>query len=243
MPAPLASIWFDMVVIDVPPHKTRHGLYIGLAGETEWTKNGRYTGTTELELTDTGVQQVLGTAKILVGPGRLIDPAKVAHVFISPRKRAQATFDLLFEGVGKKPLQGEGKVSTTEDLAEWGYGRYEGLLSKEIRARRKEQGLDQDRPWDIWRDGCEDGESPQQVTERLDQLIGKIYEIQGSYMHGEKPADVVLVSVPHFVAPCKLGLSSPILSAKLKNCRSLMATCSALSLSGGSSFQWIRHCL
>ena len=76
-----------------------------MAGETEWTKNGRYTGITELELTVEGVQQVLRTAKILVGPGRLIDPAKVAHVFISPRERAQATFDLLFEGVGKDTLE------------------------------------------------------------------------------------------------------------------------------------------
>lgn len=127
-------------------------------GETEWTKNGRYTGITELELTENGVEQVLGTGKILVGPGRLIDPANLAHVFISPRKRAQATFDLLFGDEGKVPLMQEGKVSTTDELAEWDYGKYEGLLTKEIRERRESQGLDKDKPWDIWRDGCEDGE-------------------------------------------------------------------------------------
>lgn len=129
-----------------------------MAGETEWTINGRYTGVTELELTDNGVQQVLGTGKILIGPSKLIDPSKLAHVFISPRKRAQTTFDLLFEGAGKQTLEKEGKVSTAEELAEWDYGNYEGLLTKEIRARRKDQGLDKERPWDIWRDGCEDGE-------------------------------------------------------------------------------------
>lgn len=129
-----------------------------MKGETEWSKNGRHTGITELELTEYGVQQVLGTGKVLIGPGKLIDPIKLAHVFISPRKRAQTTFDLLFDGVGKEALVKDEKVTTTEELAEWDYGKYEGLFTKEIRARRKDQGLDQDKPWDIWRDGCEDGE-------------------------------------------------------------------------------------
>ena len=129
-----------------------------MLGETEWSKNGRYTGVTELDLTEDGVQQVLGTGKILVGPGKLIDPSKLDHVFVSPRKRARTTFDLLFDGVGNEALFKEGRVSTPHELAEWDYGQYEGLLTNEIRARRKEQGLDKEAPWDIWRDGCEDGE-------------------------------------------------------------------------------------
>lgn len=129
-----------------------------MKGETEWSKNGRYTGITELELTEDGIQQVLGTGKILIGPGKLIDPLKLAHAFVSPRKRAQTTFDLLFDGFGREALLKDEKVTTTEALAEWDYGRYEGLFTREIRARRKDQGLDQERPWDIWRDGCEDGE-------------------------------------------------------------------------------------
>ena len=184
-----------------------------MTGETEWTKTGRWTGTTELELTDKGVEQVLATGRMLIGTGKLIDPARLAHVFVSPRQRAQTTFDLLFDDVGKDALEKDGKVSTTEELAEWDYGKYEGLLTKEIRARREGQGLDQERPWDIWRDGCEDGEwaetfqhsytelalilwrrSAEQVTDRLDGLIRKIYEIQCPCMYGENPADVVLVS-------------------------------------------------
>lgn len=50
------------------------------------------------------------------------------------------------------------KVKVTSDLAEWDYGEYEGLLTKEIREKRKQQGLDTERDWDIWRDGCVDGE-------------------------------------------------------------------------------------
>lgn len=49
-------------------------------------------------------------------------------------------------------------METTEKLAEMGYGIYEGLHDYEIRALRKERGLDRERPWDIWKDGCEEGE-------------------------------------------------------------------------------------
>jgi broad specificity phosphatase PhoE len=155
-PGPLGFILLGMVSLLGDSY--RKHMALTMAGETEWTKNGRYTGITELELTDNGVQQCLGTKKTLLGPGKLIDPAKLAHVFVSPRKRAQKTFDLLFHGVGKDALDKDGKVSITEELAEWDYGKCEGLLTKEIRARRKEQGLDKEVPWDIWRDGCEDGE-------------------------------------------------------------------------------------
>lgn len=54
--------------------------------------------------------------------------------------------------------QREKNFEITNDLAEWDYGEYEGLLTKEIRERRKQQGLDTERDWDIWRDGCVGGE-------------------------------------------------------------------------------------
>lgn len=41
--------------------------------------------------------------------------------------------------------------------------------------------------------------SPEQVTERLDSLIRKIHEIQGPCMHGERPADVLLVAHGHLL--------------------------------------------
>lgn len=125
-------------------------------GETEWTKNGRYTGVTELELTSHGVTQVQNSGRVLVGPGKLIDPSRVAHIYISPRKRAVKTFELLFSSSLDDSSSDE--VTTTERLAEWDYGEYEGMVTSQIRAHRKEHGLDNERPWDIWRDGCEGGE-------------------------------------------------------------------------------------
>ncbi|KAI4157047.1 MAG: hypothetical protein L6R39_000819 [Caloplaca ligustica] len=166
---------------------------------TEWTKNGRYTGSTELDLTGIGRQQVLGTGEAVVGPGNLIDPAKLARVFVSPRARAQQTCDLLFHGKRANALADAGKITTTEDLAEWDYGAYEGLMTREILDRRRQQGLDQERQWNIWKDGCEDGESADAVAARLDALISKIRDIQAPNMHGEKGSDVILVSHGHLL--------------------------------------------
>ena len=59
----------------------------------------------------------------------------------------------------RERLEKDGKVDLKEErLAEWEYGDYEGLVTKEIRALRKQRGLDGDSEWDIWRDGCEGGE-------------------------------------------------------------------------------------
>ncbi|KAJ5551325.1 hypothetical protein N7535_000725 [Penicillium sp. DV-2018c] len=169
-------------------------------GQTEWSKTGRYTGTTELDLTQDGVNQVTASGKMIVGSGRLIDPAKLAHIYISPRRRAMQTFEIAFSDADKQALRDQQKVSETDHrLAEWDYGLYEGMLTKEIRKVRKEHGLDTESEWDIWRDGCEDGESPQQVTDRLDSLIQEIRAIHKDKMHGEKPADILLVAHGHLL--------------------------------------------
>jgi broad specificity phosphatase PhoE len=101
-------------------------------------------------LTEKGTDQVRATKEIVYGKGKLIDPAQLAKIYVSPRKRASQTFDILTGGEGPKEV--------TEELAEWEYGLYEGLLTKQIRAARKERGLDKVKEWDIWRDGCEEGE-------------------------------------------------------------------------------------
>lgn len=93
----------------------------------------------------------------------------IARIWVSPRQRAQHTYHLLFfedngdNGDDDSGSEGEGykveeMMTLTDDLAEWDYGDYEGLVVNEIRALRKERGLDRDRGWDIWKDGCEGGE-------------------------------------------------------------------------------------
>lgn len=99
---------------------------------------------------------MLGSGNMLVGTGKLIEPSKLAKVWVSPRKRAQRTYQLLFgESLDIVNVKSDLQCNL---LAEWDYGAYEGMLTGEIREQRKSQGLDQERPWDIWKDGCENGE-------------------------------------------------------------------------------------
>lgn len=91
-----------------------------------------------------------------------------SHSYVSPRKRAQRTFELLNLGIDDPlPWQAHGereadalhcdaRIQITEDIREWDYGDYEGITSPDIREMRKKQGLSSS--WDIWKDGCPGGE-------------------------------------------------------------------------------------
>lgn len=115
---------------------------------------GRYTGTTDIELSPEGAAQVSSTAATLVGAGKLLDPSRLAHIFVSPMTRAKQTFELLLPSSSLSAA----KMTVTKDITEWDYGDYEGRKAEEIKRLWKERGLDREREWSIWRDGCENGE-------------------------------------------------------------------------------------
>jgi broad specificity phosphatase PhoE len=118
-------------------------------GETEWSASGRHTSFTEKELTPRGEQQ----ARDLVG--RLREHAFTA-VLTSPRVRATATAHL----AGLSPAE------ETEDLAEWHYGEYEGITTKEIHSTRP--------AWNLWTDGAPGGETAERIGARIDRLLGRV---------------------------------------------------------------------
>lgn len=161
-------------------------VFIVRHGETEWSLNGRHTGTTDISLTENGERRIRATGKALVGDDRLIVPGQLANIYVSPRTRTRRTLELLDLGCRDRlPWQSStsssatdgisprtnAKVQISEDIQEWDYGHYEGMTSAQIRAERAEKGLGS---WDIWRDGCPGGESPQDVMRRLDRLIEDI---------------------------------------------------------------------
>ncbi|KAI9809104.1 MAG: hypothetical protein M1825_002393 [Sarcosagium campestre] len=179
-------------------------------GETEWSLNGRHTGTTELPLTEHGERRIRATGKAMIGDDRLID---YVTRFVSPRKRAQRTLELLQLGCqDKMPWQEErsseeavrtlAKTEILEDIREWDYGDYEGLKTAEIRERRL--AATGSTRWDIWKDGCPGGESPDQVSERLDKVIANIRsrfqkDAIGKPEESCPPADVLLVAHGHIL--------------------------------------------
>ncbi|MBM2623084.1 histidine phosphatase family protein [Actinoplanes sp. LDG1-06] len=118
-------------------------------GQTEWSANGRHTSYTDLDLTEEGERQARAVAD------RVKDRQFVA-VISSPRHRALRTAE----------LAGLTVTETTDDLVEWNYGEYEGITSAEIHQT--------DPDWWLFRDGAPGGESPAQISERIDRVLGKV---------------------------------------------------------------------
>jgi broad specificity phosphatase PhoE len=119
-------------------------------GETAWSRSGRHTGSTDLPLEAAGRQQA-ETLATRLGTWRF------ARVFTSPRRRALETCALA--GLGAR-------AQVVEDLAEWDYGEYEGLTTRQIREVRP--------GWSLWRDGAPGGEDPATVSARADRVIGLV---------------------------------------------------------------------
>ncbi|CAE6428792.1 unnamed protein product [Rhizoctonia solani] len=167
-------------------------LFLIRHGETEWSLNGRHTGRTDIPLTDRGVSQIKSRAGKAIGPGKLIDPANVEYAFVSPRQRASKTFQLLFADTPSGPPTHE----LTEECREWDYGEYEGLKPTEIQEVKP--------GFLIWRDGrvlidCPSGESPEEMTTRIDSVIEKVRAIHRKYIEeGIGKRDVIIVAHGHF---------------------------------------------
>ncbi|MGK5681813.1 histidine phosphatase family protein [Actinoplanes sp. URMC 104] len=118
-------------------------------GQTEWSATGRHTSYTDLDLTEEGERQAQAVA------ARVKDRS-FAAVISSPRRRALRTAELAELTV----------TETTEDLAEWNYGKYEGITTPEIH--------ETDPGWWLFRDGAPGGESPAQIAERIDRVLARV---------------------------------------------------------------------
>lgn len=139
-------------------------LYFIRHGETEWSLSNRHTGRTDIPLTATGEDE----AREL---GPCLREVQFSRVLTSPRQRARRTCQ----------LAGLGAAAEIEpNLAEWDYGNYEGQRSGDIRNERPD--------WNVFRDGCPDGESPTQVSARVDRLIDHLCTLDGNvalFSHGQ----------------------------------------------------------
>ena len=141
-------------------------VHLARHGETAWTISRQHTGLTDLPLTVQGEVEA-------VRLGERLEGLRFAAVFTSPLQRAIRTCE----------LAGFGSVAEVEpDLLEWNYGVYEGRTSAEIRAERPD--------WQLFRDGCPGGESPDQVGARADRVVRRVRTIS---------RDVLLFSSGHFL--------------------------------------------
>jgi probable phosphoglycerate mutase len=96
-----------------------------------------------------------------------------SQVFTSPLQRASRTCALAGFGAG---------AEVDPDLLEWDYGRFEGKRTREI--------LEQSPLWELFRDGCPEGESPREVAARADRFIARVRLM---------PGDVLAFSSGHII--------------------------------------------
>ncbi|MFE2261280.1 histidine phosphatase family protein [Streptomyces griseosporeus] len=130
-------------------------LFLVRHGETEWSRSGRHTGSTDVPLTERGREE----ARRLVP---LIRSHRIGAAFVSPLQRARETAELI----------GLHDVRIDADLREWDYGGYEGVTTVDIQRERPD--------WFLFRDGVapgppeHPGESPEQVGARADRMLAKV---------------------------------------------------------------------
>jgi probable phosphoglycerate mutase len=140
----------------------KHEVWLVRHGETEWSRDGKHTSHTELDLTESGVEVACTLAD------RLADHS-FDLVLSSPRHRAVRTAE----------LAGFAEPELDEDLTEWDYGDYEGITTKEIQETVPD--------WSVWTHPCPNGEDAEDVTERLDRVVAKAHACSGDvliFAHG-----------------------------------------------------------
>jgi broad specificity phosphatase PhoE len=137
-------------------------LWLVRHGETDWSRTGRHTSVTDLELTPDGE----AIAARLQAP---LAEQSFVRVLTSPRRRARRTAE----------LAGFVAAQTDDDLAEWAYGDYEGLTTPQIH--------ESDPDWSVWTGVTPGGETPEQVAARLDRVVAAARESAGRtlvFAHG-----------------------------------------------------------
>lgn len=124
-------------------------LWVVRHGETEWSRDGRHTSHTEVELTPDGEEAARALAGKLAG-------VEFDLVLSSPRLRARRTAE----------LAGFPDARVEPDLTEWDYGDYEGITTPEIHERVAD--------WTIWTGTCPGGETAEQVASRVDRVVQEV---------------------------------------------------------------------
>ena len=141
-------------------------------GETEWSRDGRHTGRTDVPLTADGERDA-----------RLLAPRLEAFDFTavlsSPLSRARRTAEL----AGLRP-------DVDDDLVEWDYGGYEGLTTPEI---REQLG---DPAWTVFDDGVVPGDTP---GETVEEVAGRASRVLERVAEPLARGDVALVAHGHLL--------------------------------------------
>jgi broad specificity phosphatase PhoE len=133
-------------------------LYLARHGDTAWTDSHQHTGRTDLPLNARGEEHARHLRERL-------RRFSFVRVFTSPLQRASKTCELAGFGAA---------AAVDRDLLEWDYGHLEGKRTSDIERERS--------GWELYRDGCPGGESPEDVAARADRFIARLHGIEGEVL-------------------------------------------------------------
>jgi broad specificity phosphatase PhoE len=133
-------------------------LYLARHGDTAWTDSHQHTGRTDLPLNERGEEHARQLGERLRG-------ISLVRVFTSPLQRAAKTCELAGFGTA---------AEVDRNLVEWDYGRFEGKVTSDIQKERP--------GWELFRDGCPDGESPEDVALRAERFVARVHGIAGNVL-------------------------------------------------------------
>jgi broad specificity phosphatase PhoE len=133
-------------------------LWLARHGETEWSASRRHTSVTDLDLTARGEAQAEALGKRLVAH-------EFEIVLSSPSLRARRTAEIA--GFGEA-------LEADDDLLEFRYGAYEGRTTADILRERP--------GWNLWTDGCPEGETVEEVAARADRVLDRLATAHGTVL-------------------------------------------------------------
>lgn len=132
-------------------------------GETEWSRDHRHTGRTDVPLTDAGREQARALRPRL-------ERRELRRVLVSPLSRATETCELA--GLGSQ-------AERRDELVEFDYGESEGLTTAQMRERVPD--------WTVWTHETAGAESPDDVAARLGPIVAELRATDGDvaiFAHG-----------------------------------------------------------
>lgn len=132
-------------------------------GETQWSRDHRHTGRTDVPLTEAGRRQAEALRERL-------DGRRFERVLVSPLSRALETCELA--GLADR-------AERRQELVEFDYGEAEGLTTAQMRERIP--------GWTVWTHETPGAESPADVAARLEPLLSELRQPEGDvaiFAHG-----------------------------------------------------------
>ena len=186
-------------------------LILARHGETEWNRQRRIMGRSDLELNERGIRQAEALA-------RALKSEKVGDVYTSPLRRARHTADIISQ-------YHQVEVTDLLGLRELDAGEVDGLTYDEMAAQHGEflekwvKDCTSVRP----PGGCTLGELQEQVWAAIEEILDR----ERNQTAGKAKNEKVVVAVAHFFPI--LTIMSKVLGLELSECRRMKLDLASLT--------------